>query len=125
MPQQRLYFEYVDNDLVPFWYVLTFKYGEVNWDNDVFYFTPIQPFEYVERYEFDESLIAVTIFYSDFVFNTSYPEKFGININSVKKRIERHGLDPDIVRQFIISIPDINDLLSMLPTERKLTLLVS
>jgi hypothetical protein len=124
MPQQRMYYEYVDNQLVPFWYVLTFKYGEVNWDNQVYYFSPIQPFEYVERHEYDESLIAVTIFFSDFVFNPSYPEKFGINISSVKKRIEKHGLDSDIVHQFIISIPDINDLLSMLPTERKLSLLV-
>jgi hypothetical protein len=125
MPQQRMYYDYVDDQLVPFWYVLTFKYGEVNWDNHVFYFTPIQPFNYVEREEFDESLISVTIFFSDFVFNPSYPEKFGINISSVKKRIERYSLDPDIVHQFIITLPDINDLLPMLPTERKLSLLVS
>jgi hypothetical protein len=124
MPQQRLYYEFMESELVPYWYVLTFQPCEINWDKLVLHFTPIAPFEYVERNEFDDSLINVSIQLSDFILKQGRPERIGINLNSVKKRIERHGVDPCVVRQFIISPPDINELLSLLPNRRKMSLLV-
>jgi hypothetical protein len=124
MPQQRLYYEFMDSQLVPYWYVLTFQPCEINWDKPIFHFIPIAPFEYVERHEFDESLINVSIQLSDFILNPDKPERIGINLNNVKKRIEKYGVDPYVVRQFIISPPDISELLSFLPSKRRLNLLV-
>jgi hypothetical protein len=124
MPQQRLYYEFMETQLVPYWYVLTFQPSEINWDKPVYYFTPIAPFEYVERYEFDDSLINVSIQLSDFVLNSDMPNRIGINLKNVKNRIERHGVDPYVVRQFIMAPPDINELMSLLPNQRKMSLLV-
>ncbi|MDF2534381.1 MAG: hypothetical protein K0R18_538 [Bacillales bacterium] len=124
MPQQRLYYEYMDTQLVPYWYVLTFQPCEIIWDKPVFHFTPIPPFEYVERHEFDESLISVTIQLTDFILNPDIPGRIGINLNNVKLRIERHGVDPYVVRQFIMAPPDINEMLTLLPNQRKMSLLV-
>lgn len=125
MPQQRLYYDYVDNQLIPFWYVLTYQHCELNWDKPVNYYDAIKPFEYVERGEFDETLISTSIYLSDVIFNRNFPSKIGINLQSVKKRIERHGVDPYVVRQFIISTPEINELLLVLPTDRKISFVVN
>lgn len=119
MPQQRIFFEYIDNQLIPYWYVLTFKPCELNWDKRVFYYDIIKPFEFVERDEYDESLVSVTIHLSDLVFNHDLPGKIGFNINSVRKRIERNGVDPDVVRQLIISTPELDEFINLLPKERK------
>jgi hypothetical protein len=125
MPQQRLYYDYAEGELIPFWYVLTFKPCEFDWEKHVYYFTFIAPFEFVERHEFDESLINVSIQHSDFIINPDHPNRIGININSVKKRIEKHGIDPYVVSQFIMSTPDLNEFISLLPRQRKMSLMVS
>ncbi|MBP1917222.1 hypothetical protein J2Z23_004207 [Lederbergia galactosidilyticus] len=119
MPQQRLYYEYENGDLIPYWYALTFDLCEIDWDKPAYYFEVIKPFEYIERIEFDESLISMSIQLADFIFNVNYPNRIGINLKSIKKRIEKHGVDPYIVQQFILSTPELNDFLMFLPQERK------
>jgi hypothetical protein len=125
MPQQRLYYDYMNEQLVPYWYVLTFKPGEINWSKSILHITCIAPFEYVEREEFDESLINVSIQLSDLIFNPDVPTRIGINLTKVKKRIETHGLDPQVVLQFVIWTPDINEILSLLPNKREMSLMIS
>jgi hypothetical protein len=125
MPQQRLYYEYVDEKLIPYWYVLTFRPCELNWDNPIFHFDVIKPFEYVERDEFDESKISMSIYLTDLILNDKSPERMGVNLNTIKSRLIRYKVDPGIVRQFIISAPEVYDLLELLPKHRKMDLLVS
>ncbi len=58
---------------------------------------------------------------SDLIFNVDRPNRIGISLKRVKARIERHGVDPYIIQRFIISIPDLNDLLGYLPEQRQLS----
>ena len=125
MPQQRVYHEYVNEILVPYWYVLTFKPFEINWDKPVHYFDVIQPFEHIERDQFDESIISFSINKADFLLNNDYPGKLGINLKSLKRRILQECIDPDVVQQFIVPIPDIDEVLNLIPNERKLSLLLN
>ncbi|KRG12986.1 hypothetical protein ACA30_16880 [Virgibacillus soli] len=121
MPQQRLYYEYENGELLPYWYCLTFDVGEINWEKPAYYYDAIKPLEYIERAEFDESLISMAIQLSDLIFNVDRPNRIGISLKRVKARIERHGVDPYIIQRFIISIPDLNDLLGYLPEQRQLS----
>ena len=121
MPQQRLYYEYVDGRLIPYWFVLTFGFDEINWDKQFFYFDLVKPFEYIERSEFDESLIGMSMQLSDLIFNLDHPYRIGINLKSLRKRIERHGVDPYVVKQFILSVPELNDFLAYLPVQRQIS----
>lgn len=125
MPEQRLFFEYINGVLSPFWYVLTFQLCEINWDKHVFYYQPIKPFEFVEREEYDESLPGVTIHLSDLVFNYDLPGQIGINLNLVRKRIERNGVEPEVVRQLILTAPELDDFINLLPTERKINFMLN
>lgn len=125
MPQQRLYFEYVDNELIPYWYVLTFKSYEINWDKPVLYFEVIKPFEFINRDDFDESIPGMSIYLSDLVFNNTSDKKIGIRLTPVKKRIEQFNYDPAMIRQFILSAPEVNDLINFLPKKLKFNMLVN
>ncbi|MEH7521963.1 hypothetical protein V7149_01570 [Bacillus sp. JJ1503] len=124
MPQQRLYYEYVDRKLVPYWYVLTFSSCELNWDKHVFYYNAIKPFEYIGRDEFDESIISMPIYLSDLVINGDLPDKIGLHLSTIRKRIERNGIDPYIVRQLIISANELDEFIPLLSKERNMTLLI-
>jgi hypothetical protein len=118
MPQQRLYKEYMNGKLVPYWYVLTLQPGEIKWDDDYFFFEPIAPFEYIERGEFDESIISTSIFMRDFIRRPSSPHLLGLNLIRMKERIQLSGIDPPLVRQFIVCSEDLNEVLQLLPNER-------
>jgi hypothetical protein len=120
MPQQRLYFEHVNKLLIPYWYVLTFKPGEICWDKPIQFYDAITPFNHVGRDHFDSSLITNKIYLSDFIFNDYNPERFGLNLKAIRKRIEQQGIDSYVVQQFILAAPEISDVLSMLPAERNI-----
>jgi hypothetical protein len=118
MPQQRLYKEYVNEKLVPYWYVLTFKPGEISWSEDYYFFEPIAPFEHVERCQFDDSIISSSIYMRDFIRRPDSPHLLGLNLIRMKERIQLLGIDPCLVRQFIVCSEDLNEVLQLLPNER-------
>ncbi|MGF2617778.1 hypothetical protein FZC84_12105 [Rossellomorea vietnamensis] len=118
MPQQRIYHEYVNGELVPFWYVLTFQPGEIEWEADAYYFTPIQPFHFEERDQFDDSFVSASLYLED-LLTVERLGQIGINLNRVKKRIDRYGAEPSLVRQFIVQMPDIEDVVQLLPARRE------
>nr|WP_309101647.1 hypothetical protein [Fredinandcohnia onubensis] len=124
MAKQRVYYDYYEGQQVPFLYVLTFSAGEIKWDKHVFYFDIIAPFEYYDRDTFDDSIISASIFLGDLIVNVDSPNKLGINMKRVRQRIQGYGLDPYLVRQFIIMLPDIEDVLKLLPNRRTLSLLI-
>jgi len=124
MPQQRIYHEYVDNQLIPYWYVLTFEHSEIRWDKPVLYYDVIAPFELEERDEFDESIASFSIYLSDFIINPNRLNQLGLNLRTIGQRIERYGIDPYVIRQFIVQIPDINDVIKLLPQKLKMDIFI-
>ncbi|WP_102274050.1 hypothetical protein [Cytobacillus massiliigabonensis] len=124
MPQQRLYYEYVNQKLIPYWYVLTFSPSELNWDKHVFYYDAIKPFEFIGRDEYDESLNVIAIKLSDLVFNIDLPGKIGIHLNEIRKRIEKKGIDPAVINQLIIPTPELDNFVKILPEHRKINFII-
>lgn len=118
MIKQRVYHEYVNEKLVPYWYVLTFN--QLDWDKPVTYFDVHPPFEYFERDMFDDSMPAVSVTMNELILNDDYPRKLGIYLKRVKQRIIEHGWDPTLFRQFIFQIPDIDEVLQLIPNRRKM-----
>ncbi|WP_243299735.1 hypothetical protein [Bacillus litorisediminis] len=123
MPQQRIYHDYINEKLVPFWYVLTFRPCEVNWDKHVHYFEIIAPFEHFNRDDFNDSIISTSLYLSDLIISESKPNQLGIYLKKVKHRILQHGIDPELVLQFIVPIPDIDEVLKLIPYNRTISFL--
>ncbi|GAA0313555.1 hypothetical protein GCM10008967_00030 [Bacillus carboniphilus] len=118
MPNQAIYQEYVNETLVPYCYVLTFETGEINWEKTVFYFEVIEPTVYYEREFYDESIISTSIFLSDLIVSDAHPDKLGLYLPNIKKRINDFGVDPYLVTQFVIPTQDISEVFQLLPNSR-------
>ncbi|MDQ0860944.1 hypothetical protein [Bacillus sp. V2I10] len=125
MPRQRVYYDYVNGDLVPYWYVLTFKQNEISWDRNRFFFDAIAPFEYFNRDQYNDSILSVSIFKSDLIFNQNIPNRVGIDLRNVSQRIRKYNLCPSEIRQFILPIPDIEEVLRLLPNRRKKSFVIN
>ncbi|MFD2442893.1 hypothetical protein ACFSO7_02735 [Bacillus sp. CGMCC 1.16607] len=118
MPQQRVYYDLVNDEMVPYWYVLTFQTGELDWNKPIFYFEVYSPFEFIGRDDFDDSIISTTILLSDLVVQSNTPSQIGINLTSLKKRLSIYNVDCDLVRQFVLTMPDVEEILSLIPNKR-------
>ncbi|WP_366160642.1 hypothetical protein ABXS71_17045 [Bacillus infantis] len=125
MPQQRLYFDYVGKILVPYWYVLTVKPGELDWDRPVHYYNAHSPFTYYDYNQFDEFQNNMALKPSDFVLNANRPGQIGILLKFIRRRIEEHGVDPYVITQFILSTPYLDDLMLHLPKENQINILIN
>lgn len=124
MPQQRVVQDFnMQGDLVPTHYVLTLQPCEVNWDKPIFHYDALKPSE-IDVYDLDPEVINMSIYYSDFIFNNLFPERIGINLAAIKKRIELQGYDPGIIQQFVLSA-EIDEILKRLPQQRKMNILLN
>ncbi|MGG3625490.1 hypothetical protein ABES25_18285 [Bacillus gobiensis] len=117
MIKQSVYHEYVNEKLVPYWYVLTFD--QISWDTPVIYIVVQPPFEYFERDMFDDTMPAVSVTMNELILNHNYPRKLGIYLKRVKQRIVDYGGDPTHFRQFIFQIPDVDEVLRLIPNSGK------
>ncbi|TYR80029.1 hypothetical protein FZC66_12905 [Priestia megaterium] len=69
--------------------------------------------------DFDDSIMSATINIEDLLTNNLHECQLGLNLNQIKKRILKHGVEPWEISQFIIQLPDIEEVLKLLPNERK------
>lgn len=122
MPQQRIYYDYINGKLMPYIYVLTFINGEINWDKPSFEYEVIKPFKHDDFYDFDSSLLTCSIFLSDFIFNDNRPHYFKLNLTSIKARLEQEYIDPYVIKQFVLGTYELQELMQLLPKERTMNL---
>ncbi|MFE4133227.1 hypothetical protein [Peribacillus sp. YIM B13482] len=98
---------------------MTFSLLEIPWEQDSYYFDVIAPFEYFDRNDFDDSILSSSINIEDLLTNNLHASQLELNLDQIKHRISRHGVNPHEVDQFIIQLPDIEEVLQLLPNERK------
>lgn len=125
LPKQSLYYEFVDDRIVPYWYVITFEPCQIPWEDPTCFFQLIAPFQYMERDAFDDNIISMAIHIDDLIINKEKKSMFGLNLERIKNRLTNElFVDPYVVRQFIIPMPDIEEVLLLIPNERKATFLL-
>lgn len=118
MPNQKLYFDYVENELVPYILVITFNSEELKWDKSIYRMKIDICHSTNDLYDIDDSIPTATIYFSDLIFNADIPDTIGINLVSLKRRISDIGVDPFVIHQFVISLPNLNELLRLIPMDR-------
>jgi hypothetical protein len=123
VPKQRVFYDYIDGNLVPYWYVLSFRYNEIPWDQETYFFEINAPFEYFGQHDFDDSILSASVNIEDLITNEILETKLGLNLNKIKQRLYKHGTYPDEVTQFIIQLPDIEEILCLLPNKRNFFIL--
>lgn len=117
MPKHQLFHEKVDGQIIPYWYVISYKDNELNWDKYVLYIDYQLPYQYQNRNNFNDSIPSISLDISDFIFLQSDLTRFCINLKKLKKRIHQYNLSPSMFKQFIIPVPYLNPLLDFIQTQ--------
>ncbi|TCJ01333.1 hypothetical protein [Cytobacillus praedii] len=115
MPVQYLDFQYLDGELSPFYYVLKLFKGEVDWDKHTFYFDLMVPIRSEVYSEIDDNLINYGVHISELIINKDYPNKLGINLSALKRRISFDIHDPSVIEQFLLYAPDVMGIIGEFP----------
>lgn len=109
----KTYYDYYEGDLIPLWFVLSFKKGDLDWTKTTLY-VPIDPptkMQEIEDYLPDQLGLSVTV--GDLILNASKPGKFGINLSALRRRAIDNGVDYWDVEKLIIPVSIVAELLSM------------
>lgn len=108
-----VYYDYWENRLAPLWYVITFRELELDWDKERAYIPITAPFQRKDSEDFDPDLLGLTVTLGDLIVHSEKPGKFGINLKALKERANMHGVDYQEIRQFVIQVGDLEDVLQM------------
>jgi hypothetical protein len=125
MPVQYLDYQYVDGELSPFYYVLKLFKGEVDWDKHTFYFDLMVPIKSEEYSEIDETLINYGVHISELIINKDFPNKLGINLTALKRRLAFDIHDPSVIEQFILYAPDVVSVVGELPSIQRMEFMIN
>ncbi|WP_313804718.1 hypothetical protein [Cytobacillus sp.] len=125
MPVQYLDYQYVDGELSPFYYVLKLFKGEVDWDKHIFYFDLMVPIKSVEYSEIDENLINYGVHISELIINKDYPNKLGINLSALKRRLSFDIHDPSVIEQFLLYAPDVMAIIGHFPQVNRMEFILT
>ncbi len=110
MANATVYFDYHEGVKVPIWYVVEFDTEDLYQE---YLYIPIKaPFQ--PLLEFEEK-IGISILLSDLTVHEAMPNHIGIYLDNIKNRVEEHGIDLFEIKQFIIQMADIEDVLLMRP----------
>lgn len=115
MAKIKVFYEYdqFQDGLAPIWYVLQFGITGMDWTKQTVYISLSAPFEKQDPEEFHDDIIGMTIEMADLVRNEIRPKQFGILLPYVKARAERLGYDISDIKQFIIQVSDIEEVMQM------------
>jgi hypothetical protein len=120
MAKISIYYDYFDDKLCPIWMLIKYKKGAFDWNKEKLYIPVNAPFERKMCEDFYDTELTLTITQVDMFVSEHKVGNFGINIPSVKKRINKMRGEKyaeffrlDDIEQFIIQISDIEEVMAM------------
>ena len=113
MANTTVYFDYHEGEKAPIWYVV--EVTEEDLLQEYLYIPVKAPFQ--PLLEFEEQ-IGISILLSDLTVHETIPEHIGIYLENIKNRAEENGIDILDIKQFIIQMADIEDVLLMTPNRK-------
>ena len=106
-----VFYDYYEDNLVPLWYLIFFKKGELPWDREKVYLSIDAPFQRVEMEDFITDSQGLTVTMADLIRHVDNPRKFGLYLPSLRKRALDAGFDYWETEHLIMQIGDIEELL--------------
>lgn len=117
MAKITVYYDFIIEKIAPLWYVINFGSTGIDWSK-IYVYIPIEaPFQLQKAEDFDDAILSASVTIGDITVNSQKPGYFGIHLPSVMKRVEsvckQTGLEIIDIKQFIIQICDLEDILQM------------
>lgn len=108
-----IYYTESEGKMLPIWYAIHLKKGDVKWRNEFKEFPIDSDFELVPYSEYRELSSDATVFSADLFLNPLMPNDFCVKLKSVKEMLYQYDVDPYDVRRFVINVKDLEHLLQM------------
>lgn len=105
-----VYYDYFEGQQVPIWFVIYIE-GEIDWDDEYFYFSIEAPFELKDSGNFDPDVLSATVTMGDLTRCLDQINTIGISLPRLKQTIQDFGGSVDEVQQFIIQVADVEEML--------------
>lgn len=109
--KNKVYYDYYLGQLVPIWFVIEFPNG-VDWSKPYFHFPIHAPFERQNAEDFNPDILGASVTMNDLTF-TSNHNHIGIDLLSIQKHMDEAGIDKMNVKQLIVQVADIEEILQM------------
>lgn len=110
-------YDYIDGKNAPLWYVINFGSVGIDWSKTYVYIPVVAPFQLQKTEDFNDAILGASVTIGDITVNSEKPGYFGIHLTSVMKRVanvcKNTGFDIIDIKQFIIQICDLEDVLQM------------
>ncbi|MED4749903.1 hypothetical protein [Brevibacillus choshinensis] len=109
----KVFYDYIEGALAPIWYVIRFTKGELDWNKDMAYVPVASPFDRMSPDEFPSDSMGVTVTLGDLTLSEDKPGKFGISLDSLRKRATEIGKDYWEAEFLVLQVSDLEELLHM------------
>lgn len=108
---------YYDRDLegilTPVWMILEVNDNDRIWERSILWMSLEAPFKRHRAEDFNNEEMVASVLLSELTVNLEAPNKFGINIVALNKRILSLGADPSEINKLVIRICDIAEVLEV------------
>ncbi|TYS50120.1 hypothetical protein [Bacillus infantis] len=112
MIRQSVFYEEFEANTYPYWYGIAFDESDVDWEKEIFYFDVNAPFERLQKEDLEDSFMSISVGSAEIVKSQHHRNRLGIVLKKLKKRAEDYDADFRKIRQFIILVSDIEEILS-------------
>ncbi|SET76790.1 hypothetical protein SAMN05216389_12625 [Oceanobacillus limi] len=108
MNDVTMYYEHFHDEKIPLWFVVE----NIDWSNSILYLTADPDNESdISYFHHDDWKVSVLL--SDLLRNHSKKNYFGINLSNIELRINEHGYTTDNVKELVIRVVDIKEIMYM------------
>lgn len=105
-------YDYHEGQEVPIWFVINVENEDIDWDT-TFLFNVDAPFQKRDINDFDELSMSLAIYLEDLTIPSNSNKPLGINLPVVKLRVEAIETDVQDIKQFVLQVSDIEDMLQL------------
>lgn len=110
MTNYKVFYDDYEGKKVPYIMVVNVKDNAMNWNENIFTIQVQAPFELYSADDFDHDAMNISIHLDDLTLR-SKENNIGINLESIKKRLDAHNADYYDISNFVIRIEDIEEVL--------------
>lgn len=108
-----VYYDYFDDRLAPMWYVISFRKGDLPWNNEKVFISIDAPFERLGSEDFQSDSQALSVTMADLIQHYDNPRKLGIVLAPLRQRAMQAGFDYWDTENLIIQVGDIEEVLQI------------
>jgi hypothetical protein len=111
MATHGVIYDFHDEGIKPFLFIIQFAAGELDWTDPLFYVPLEAPFQRQQIEDLEEAGLSLSVHLEDLTVNPLFPQCFGIHIHSLVERYATIYSSLQDVERLVVRMCDIEEAL--------------